>query len=90
MLNKCKIILFLAPLSLIMSGEKETHDESIWSHLPLKYTAQYLDKYIIILAYLIIVYLIQIIFQYVSMGQLFYSKAIPIHLIYQCTSFQSD
>lgn len=89
MLNKCKLILFPAPLSLTMSGEKETHDESIWGHLPLKYTAQYLDKYIIInLSYYCLFN--SDFFQYVSMGQLFYSKAISIYFIYQCTSFQSD
>ena len=40
-------MLFLASLSLIMSGKKEMHDENIWNNLTFKYTAQYLDKYIV-------------------------------------------
>ena len=31
-----------------MSGDREIYDDNIWNSFPSKYTAQYLDKYIII------------------------------------------
>lgn len=51
--KKCsiKVILFLTPLSLIMIGDREIYDENIWNSFLSKYTAQYLDKYIIIPSY---------------------------------------
>ena len=34
-----------------MIGDREIYDENIWNSFPSKYTAQYLDKYIIIQSY---------------------------------------
>lgn len=31
-----------------MSGDREIYDDNIWNSFPSKYTAHYLDKYIII------------------------------------------